>query len=319
MENIKFIINRSEIAAGTRGASLGPESLKVVAWKNENSLFGDYPIVEVPTANHLLNKPVKHQFAKRIEGLIEVYKNVAAEVVTAINENTFPLVLAGDHASAGGTIAGLKAAYPDKRLGVIWVDAHGDLHTPYTTPSGNMHGMPLSTALNDDNLSSKRNDVPNETVQLWEKLKAIGFEGQKVKPEDLIFVGVRDVEDEEISMMNRLNIRNFTVDEVRVNGVANIANENNQLLSQCDLIYISFDVDSMDPIETGNGTGTPVMDGLSIRDAKVLLTELTKNPKLACFEIVEINPCLDDKTNLMAETAFEILSDIINILKEKQN
>ncbi|HLU87839.1 MAG TPA: arginase family protein, partial [Taishania sp.] len=233
MENIKFIINRSEIAAGTRGASLGPESLKVVAWKNENSLFGDYPIVEVPTANHLLNKPVKHQFAKRIEGLIEVYKNVAAEVVTAINENTFPLVLAGDHASAGGTIAGLKAAYPDKRLGVIWVDAHGDLHTPYTTPSGNMHGMPLSTALNDDNLSSKRNDVPNETVQLWEKLKAIGFEGQKVKPEDLIFVGVRDVEDEEISMMNRLNIRNFTVDEVRLNGAANIANEINQLLSQC--------------------------------------------------------------------------------------
>jgi arginase len=317
MENIKFIINRSEITAGTRGSSLGPDAIKVVAWKKENFLFGKYPVEEIDNANHYLNKPVVHQYAKRIEGLIFIFDQISQKVKNTISEDKFPIILAGDHGSAGGTIAGIKAAYPNKRIGVIWVDAHGDLHTPYTTPSGNMHGMPLSTVLNDDNLQVKRNDIPEETKVLWEKLKNIGYSGAKVNPEDLIFVGVRDVEAEEIALMERLNIRNFTVEEIQQKGALIIASQINQLLSNCDLIYVSFDVDSMDPEETSHGTGTPVSNGLTVSETKILLKELVKNPKLACFEIVEVNPCLDEKKNKMAEVAFDVLQEVVTILEDK--
>lgn len=317
MENIKFIINRSEITAGTRGASLGPDSLKVVAWKQGNPLFGKYPVEEIEDANHYLNKPIIHQYAKRIEGLTYIYDQISQTVKSTISQGQFPVILAGDHGSAGGTIAGIKAAYPEKRIGVVWVDAHGDLHTPYTTPSGNMHGMPLSTALGDDNLESRRNDIPEETRILWEKLKNTGYPGGKIRPEDLVFVGVRDVEEEEIALMKRLNIRNFTVEEVKQKGASTIGAEISQLLLACDHIYVSFDVDSMDPDETSHGTGTPVPNGLTVTDTKTLLTTLAADPKLACFEIVEINPCLDEKINKMAETAFELLQEVITVIEQK--
>lgn len=317
MKNIKFIFNRSEITAGTRGASLGPDALKVVAWKKGNELFGKYPFDDVKNINYILNTPVVHQYAKRIEGLISIYEDVSSKVSSTIGNKEFPFVLSGDHGSAGGTIAGIKAAFPDKRLGVIWVDAHGDLHTPYTTPSGNMHGMPLSTVLNDNNIEVQRNNIPEETALLWEKLKSVGFKGAKVKPEDLIFIGVRDVEKEEIALMDRLNIRNFKVEEVKQKGAIVVAEEVIQLLGNCDIIYISFDVDSMDPDETSHGTGTPVPNGLTVDDTQKLLKTLAASPKLVCFEIVEINPCLDEKINKMAETAFDILNELVPIIETK--
>lgn len=316
MKEIKIIINRSEITAGTRGSSLGPDAIRVAAWQQGNLLFGKYPVDEIENANHVLNRPIIHKYAKRIEGLTFIFDQISQKVKNTIAEGHFPLVLAGDHGSAGGTIAGLKATYPDKRIGVIWVDAHGDLHTPYTTPSGNMHGMPLSTALSDDNLEEQRNEIPDETKVLWEKLKNTGYPGAKVRPEDLIFVGVRDVEAEEIALMKRLNIRNFTVEEVKQKGALTVVKEIEQLLSNCDLIYISFDVDSMDPQETSHGTGTPVPNGLTVADTKTLLNELVKNPKLACFELVEVNPCLDEKINKMAEIAFEVLEQVVENIEK---
>ncbi|MCO5260372.1 MAG: arginase [Crocinitomicaceae bacterium] len=317
MKNIKFLFNRSEITAGTRGSSLGPDALKIVAWKQGKTIFGDYPFSDIKTENQLLNIHPKHQFAKRIEGLIAVYKDVSQQIQETIANQQFPLLLSADHGSAGGTIAGIKAAFPDKRLGVIWVDAHGDLHSPYTTPSGNMHGMPLSTALNDNNTECQRNQLPKETSDLWEELKSVGFKGAKVAPEYLIFIGVRDVEEEEIAIMNRLNLRNYTVEEVKDKGAATIVSEINHHLADCDIIYVSFDVDSMDPIETSHGTGTPVPNGLGVAETKAILKGLVANPKLVCFEVVEINPCLDEKTNKMAETAFEILEEVITTIENK--
>lgn len=317
MKNIKLIINRSEITAGTRGASLGPDALKVAAWDKGSDFFAKYPVEEITDQNHFLNAPVKHAFAKRIEGLISIYKNLSTTISTSLNAGDFPIVLAGDHGSAGGTIAAIKQAYPSKRLGVVWVDAHGDLHTPYTTPSGNMHGMPLAVALGTDNLESKRNDIPQETKNLWEELKSIGGNEPKIKPEDLVFVAVRDVEEEEIALMNRLNIRNFAVDEVKEKSASVVAKEIFQLLDACDMIYISFDVDSMDPIETSHGTGTPVENGLFINDTTELLTHLVAHPKLVCFEMVEINPCLDEKKNKMADVAFQVLQAVMTTI-EKQ-
>ena len=129
------------------------------------------------------------------------------------------MVLSGDHSSALGTISGIKKAYPDKRLGVVWIDAHADIHTPYTSPSGNIHGMPLAAALNDDNLDRKINDINLETRQYWDLMKNIGVEGQKIKHEDIVYFGVRDTEEPEEFALEKNNIKNYTVSEMRFRGM----------------------------------------------------------------------------------------------------
>lgn len=310
-KDIHFIINKSELTAGTRGASLGPEALFVAARAVNNRFFNDFNVEELPNYNYLLDQPVEHAFAKRVGGLIQVYSDVSSIVSEKLAKQQFPFLLSGDHGSAGGTIAGIKKAYPTKRLGVIWVDAHGDLHTPFTTPSGNMHGMPLATVLNEDNLACQINDVPKATIDEWNRLKNTGFEGGKIQPEDLIFIAVRDTEAQEDALIERLQIKNYTVAEVEKEGAIQIAQKALEDLKDCDIMYVSFDVDSMDPIHTSFGTGTPVANGLHPNQAKDILNTFCASSKLVCMEFVEINPCLDDKMNRMAEISFSILESIV--------
>lgn len=314
-KEITFVINRSEITAGTRGASLGPDAIFSAARTKNKLFFGEYPLVNVPTFNEMLDQPVVHPFAKRIEGLVKVYDEVSTIVSDQLKQGKFPFVIAGDHGSAGGTIAGIKKAYPNKRLGVVWIDAHGDLHTPYTTPSGNMHGMPLSTALNEDNLQCQINDIDDTTKALWNEVKNCGFEGQKIQANDLVFIAVRDTEPEEDAIIERLAIKNFTVAEVVEEGAAVIAEKTLQRLADCAIIYVSFDVDSMDPKATSYGTGTPVKNGLMPKQAREILNHLAVSPKTICMEFVEVNPCLDEKMNRMGEVAFELIESIANKLK----
>jgi arginase len=305
--NISLIINKSEITAGTRGASLGPEALMTAARKEESDFFSRFPMSEIDNCNSLLDSGIEFKNAKRIKGLIKVFENISNEVHSKLIEGSFPLVLAADHGSAGGTIAGIKKMYPGKRLGVVWIDAHADLHTPYTTPSGNMHGRPLATALNEDNIECQRN-IPNDSVlELWGELKQCGDIAPKINAEDLIFVGVRDAEQEEEAIMERMSIKNFTVEEVRESGAGSIVNQIEDRLSKCDIIYVSFDVDSMDPDMTSYGTGTPVKNGITPLEAEGLLVGMASNPKLKCLEFVEVNPCLDEKINRMAEITFDLV------------
>lgn len=315
-KEIAFIINNSEITAGTRGASLGPAALMQVARTKNETTFGLIPQKNVVDLNHLLDIPTKYPFAKRIDGLKQIYDSCSSHIIDTFQEGKFPLVLAGDHGSAGGTIAGIRKAYPEKRLGVIWIDAHGDLHSPYTTPSGNMHGMPLSTALALDNKACKRNEVDQETASLWDELKNLHEIMPKISPDDLVFIGVRDTEKEEDYILENLGIRNYTVEEVRSKSCTTILSEINEKLNDCDLIYVSFDVDSMDPELTSHGTGTPVPNGLTPQEATELLVHLAQNPKTCCMEIVEINPCLDEKTNKMAEVTYEILKSLLQQLSK---
>jgi arginase len=309
--NIQLIFNKSEITAGTRGASLGPEAIVTAARKKENDFFGRFPITHINDQNFLLDQTTEHQFAKRIDGLVSIYQELNQTISKTLQENKFPFVIASDHGSAGGTIAGIKSAFPSKRLGVVWIDAHGDLHSPYTTPSGNIHGMPLSTALNEDNLPSKSNEVPEKTSALWNELKNIGGITPKIFPQDLIFIAVRDTEQQEDNLIKRFGIKNYTVDEVNEQGEDKIVNSILNQLSTCDMIYISFDVDSMDPKLTSHGTGTPVDNGLSPNQAINIMNQLIQSKKVVCVEVVEVNPCLDEKTNKMAETAFEIIENIV--------
>ncbi|MBL4862687.1 MAG: arginase [Crocinitomicaceae bacterium] len=305
--DIELLTNKSEITAGTRGASLGPEAIMTAARNKGSKFFGEFPIQHVKHMNHLLDEEVKFPHAKRVEGLIEVFSSVNAHVKALLDNRKFPLIIASDHGSAGGTIAGVKAAHPNKRLGVVWIDAHGDLHTPYTTPSGNMHGMPLAVALNEDNIPCKVNDISSDELAMWERLKSEGIEGPNIRPEDLVFISVRDTEDQEDAIIDRLNITNHTVESIREKGKEEILRLTLEQLSDCDIIYVSFDVDSMDPEHTSHGTGTPVDNGLRPDEAEYFLCELAKQDKLVCLEFVEVNPCLDEKTNKMAEVTFDLL------------
>ena len=312
-EKITFLINTSELAAGTRGSSLGPDAIITAARTIDNGFFAPYKINRIEDENHLLDFPVIHPCAKRIQGFSLVCDRVIKNVGEILNTDHFPFILAGDHGSAAATIAGIKKKYPDKRLGVIWIDAHADLHSPYTTPSGNIHGMPLSIALGLDNLESKLNNIDNETDSIWQGLKNMGIPGPKLMPEDLVFISVRDIEPEEKYLIEKFKIRNFSVDEVNSLGPEATVQKVLEKLAHCDLLYVSFDVDSMDPKATSSGTGTPAKNGLMPKQAKELLRGFKKSSKTVCMEFVEVNPCLDEKLNRMAEVAFDILKAVVAV------
>ena len=307
MKKIKLIEVASEVGAGTRGASLGIEAIKIASLNLKSDYFSKYISLVVQNENHVLFGNTDKTSAKNISSIIKVAKRINQSVEQVLQSDTFPIVLAGDHSNAAGTIAGIKSAYPNKRLGVIWIDAHADLHSPYTTPSGNVHGMPLAIALGEDNLDRACNDVPDDIVKQWNELKNTSGTSPNIKHEDLVFIGVRDTEEPENHLINKHNIKSFSVTDTRVKGIEKIINEINEYLQDCDLIYISFDVDSMDCTYVSHGTGTPVPVGFSEYEATQILLQLLQNEKVCCFEITEVNPTLDEKRNLMAETAFRIL------------
>lgn len=312
MRNIKIIEVRSEIGAGTRGASLGVDAIKVAALDFMSSLFVNIPTEVIPDENRLLYEPVESPYAKRIKGIHTMYERVSQSVNETLKSGLFPIVLAGDHSTAGGTIAGIKIAKPKGRLGVIWIDAHADMHTPYTTPSGNMHGMPLAASLGEDNIEHKTHKLDGNTVEWWNKIKNLGKIQPKILPEDIVFIGLRDYEKEEEALLKKYNIKVIPVQEVRKKGVEHIVRQTLLHLSNCEDIYVSFDVDSLDS-SISRGTGTPVSNGLREREAEDILATLMQNHKICCFEITEVNPTLD-KENLMAEIAFNILQRSVNLL-----
>lgn len=305
MKEIKVIEVKSEIGAGTRGASLGVEAIKIASLDAKSDFFRKHDSVEVENVNELLFDGAEHAHAKFIDGVLIMEERVCLEVYETLLDELFPLVIAGDHSTAYGTMAGIKKAFPKKRLGVMWVDAHADFHSPYTTPSGNMHGMPLAMACGFDNLECKVNDPKGETVDYWEQIKNVGIPGAKINPEDIVLISVRDFEKPENYLINKYNINFIETEDVKKLGAEKIAAKALQMLNHCDLIYVSFDVDSMDS-RISSGTGTPVPNGLTVEEAKVLNAELAKSPKVCAWEIVEVNPTLDTE-NRMAESGFEVL------------
>ncbi len=306
MKTIKLIEVKSELGAGTRGASMGPDAIKIAALDFGSSYFKKHKTVEVLNENKLLMEPIVHDYAKRIKGILSVCDKVAKEVSKTITEGkNFPIVLAGDHSTAIGTISGLKIAMPDKRIGIIWIDAHADMHSPYTTSSGNMHGMTLAALLGEDNMTNAVNKPDEETVEHWNQLKNLGGICPKINYTDLCFIALRDFEPQEDHLIKTNKVRIFNLAEIRRKAVERIAIESLNYLDQCDVVYISFDVDSMDS-SISKGTGTPAPQGITEKEAGNLIYYLLRSRKICCLEMVEINPTLD-KENLMAENAFEIL------------
>ncbi|QKJ63195.1 arginase [Flavobacterium sp. M31R6] len=307
---IKIIKNRSDIGAGTRGSDMGIDAIEIAAINKNSDYFNEYEFEDVKTHNESIYDKYRSSVAKRIEHVVEQCTRVNKTVKKSLTNNCFPIVLSGDHSSALGTISGIKAAYPEQTVGVIWIDAHADLHSPYTTPSGNIHGMPLAAVLGDDNLDCQVNDVAKDTQEHWDEMKNIGIDGPKVLAENLIYFGVRDTEEAEDKQIEKLHIRNYKVDEVRYRGLEICVGEALAKLAHCDVLYISFDVDSMDCDLISFGTGTPVSRGFDQYEIIDIINKIIESKKVVCIEVVEVNPLLDTKGNKMAETAFQVLEAI---------
>lgn len=315
MVKVKLVETKSEIAAGTRGASLGVDALKTACLDKGSDYFAIYETVEVENVNDMLFEDFHYEYAKFIDGVLVMEERMCNAVYQTIQEGYFPIVLAGDHSTAAGTISGIKKAYPDKRIGVVWIDAHADLHSPYTTPSGNMHGMPLAMVCGIDNVERKINEPSKEVLKYWEKLKNVGIEGPKVELQDIVFIAIRDTETQEMSLIEQFKVKSFKTEEVKSKGVEKIVKEVMEVLDRCDLVYISFDVDSLDS-RISEGTGTPVPNGLSVQEAIDLNCQLISYKKVCAWEMVEVNPTLDS-LNLMAENAFEVLEATTNQLLQR--
>ena len=225
----------------------------------------------------------------------------------------FPIVVGGDHSIAIGSVSGTKMAFPNERLGVVWIDAHADLHSPWTTPSGNVHGMPLALLMHIEKKGRNRPRV--YTMDTWDHLRKIGVNGPKLLPSDLVFIALRDYEPEEEAIIKEHGIKVIKVSEVRSKGAEAAVAETLAHLSLCSRIHVSFDVDSLDP-SISVGTGTPVPDGLDLDEARMLLSLLCASPKTVTLDVVEINPSLDTN-NAMAEATLSILEPLFPILRAR--
>jgi len=307
---IKLIKNRSDIGAGTRGSDLGIDAIEIAAINSQNDFFNRHLYHDVETLNETIYNKVNYNFAKRIEYVNEQCERVSAAVAQNMMNHYFPIVLSGDHSSALGTISGIKAAFPTKILGVIWLDAHADIHSPFTSPSGNIHGMPLAAALGFDNLECQINEPGEPTKYHWELMKNIGIQGPKITANHLVYFGLRDFEEPEKKLIDKHKIQFYKVEEVRVRGISLCVKEAIEKLNDCDYIYISFDVDSMDADSVSYGTGTPVPIGFFASEIIEFFDTLIETKKICCIEFTEINPLLDNKGNKMAETAFQVLDHI---------
>jgi arginase len=308
---LRLIEAASEIGAGMRGASMGMAALRVAAWKLGSELFGHAEESILRDENDVLYEDDTSPNAHHIDGLIRFESDLAYEVYKYVRNNVFPIVVGGDHSIAIGSVSGTKMAFPDQRVGVIWIDAHADLHSPWTTPSGNVHGMPLALLMHIEKKGRNRPRV--YTMDTWDRLRRIGVSGPKMQPQDLVFIALRDLEPEEEAIIKEHNIKVIRVKDVRERGAKAIVQETLKHLSACDKIHVSFDVDSLDPT-ISVGTGTPVKDGLFLEEARDLLSGLCADAKTATLDVVEINPALD-VNNAMAEATLSILEPLFPILR----
>lgn len=304
--------NPSELGAGTRGASLGPAAVRLADAQRGAKIYNRFETKILKHKNEVLSKPSPHYAAKYVDVIEEVFSENLVAVCDEIDKGNFPLLMSGDHSNALMTIAALRNQAPNKRLGVIWIDAHADLHSPFTSPTGNVHGMPLGACLGEGYMSSEVNEVAPDTAEYWHNLTHLGSERihPKIDPKDLVFVDIRDLEDQEWKDIDDNGIKCYVPARIYNKKMTDVAEACLKYLSHCDHVYVSFDVDSMDP-SVSVGTGTSVPNGLSLKQAKKLLKALWSSEKLSCLEITEINPLLDEQ-NKMAEAVIEIMDELLD-------
>jgi len=299
------ITSNWELGAGKIGSSDGPKRIKSIL----NSVnFSDQCVNHIDVnanfnAKHssstLTGQLSDFNSAKNIVDLIQHASALSSSVEDCIVEGQQPLVLSGDHSNAIGTVSGLCRALGGEHLGVVWIDAHLDLHSPYTTPSGNIHGMSVNALLEDDNLNAAVRSLDDDSKKNWELLKQLKNNKPYncIKPEHLIFIGTRSYETQEWELIQRHNILVITVDEIKANGYDWLIEQIDNRLKNCLYRYVSFDVDSLDS-SIATATGTPENHGLDLETASFLFEKLWNHPQTVSVEITEFNPSLPEPEKL---------------------
>jgi arginase len=215
---------------------------------------------------------------KHLAAVKRVCEEVSDRAATIVSEGMFPIFLGGDHAIAIGTVSGVARSASGDRTGVIWVDAHADFNTPETSPSGNIHGMPLATI----------------TGRGHPELVGIGGPGASVRTEDVIIIGLRSVDVEERNLLREAGVRVYTMKDIDAYGAARVVRSAIKGLSHVDRVHLSLDLDAVDP-EVAPGVGTPVRGGLTYREAHLLMELVDEAGIISSLDVVEVNPILDIK------------------------
>jgi arginase len=267
-----------DLGADRRGVDMGPSAIRYAKLKESLERLGivtnDHGNLVVPVPESASSEM---QMAKYLPIIRAVCGELAALVENVVRDGSFPLVLGGDHSIAMGTLAGVRAAR-GKAPGIIWVDAHGDINTPLTSPSGNVHGMPVHFALENRDVSTER----------------------------MVFIGLRDVDEGEKRTIKELGVKAFTMSDIDRLGMSRVVDEALTVAADGEnSLHVSFDMDGIDPSEAP-GVGTAVKGGISYREAHTLMEAVAASNALGSLEITEINPILD-RENQTAVLAVELI------------
>lgn len=292
--NITIIGFPVDLGAGRRGVDMGPSALRIANIKQRLENLG-YKVNDTGDINIQIaeSQKITNPKLKYLKEILKTSKVLASKVERTLEKGDFPMCIGGDHSMALGTIAGVASFCRKRklRLGVIWIDAHADMNTDETTPSGNIHGMPLAASLGLGN---------KELVNFLEF-------APKVKPENCALIGIRSVDSEERKNIKRLNVPVYTMSDVDKLGIHRIISRVlKHFKEKVDHIHVSFDVDSVDPI-VAPGVGTPVPGGLNYREAHSLMESIAECGCMSSLEIAEVNPILD-QYNKSAEFAAELVA-----------
>jgi arginase len=279
-EKIRIIGVPMDLGASRRGVDMGPSALRVAGLQARLKQLGrqveDAGNVIVPQPEE---QPYGEKNAKYLDEISETCKRVAAMVGEALDKGFLPLVLGGDHSIAAGTVAGTATHFhkESKRIGLIWLDAHGDMNTPETSPSGNVHGMPLASIIGYG---------PGEMT---------GIAGIKpmVEPRNAVLVGIRELDAKERRLIKESGVRVFTMRDIDERGMREVMADAIRLAGDDTAgIAVSLDMDFVDPSDAP-GVGTPVRGGATYREAHLALEMIADSKSMVSFELVEINPVID--------------------------
>jgi len=284
-----------DLGAGRRGIDMGPSAFRIAevakAIRNLGCQVHDLGDIRVPIPETIGEYDRKARFVREIGQACAAIFPLVRDSLAA---GHFPLSLGGDHSLAAGSIAGSAAAMAEigRPLGILWVDAHADMNTPESSPSGNVHGMPLAAVLGNG---------PRELVD-------VGGFSPKVKPEYCAVVGLRNLDEREKELVRQSGVLAYTMKDIDRRGIAAVLEEVLGTLGRGGAaLHLSFDMDAVDP-EISPGVGTPVRGGLSYREAHLLMEMVADTRHLAALDMVEVNPILDRRNSTAALGVELILS-----------
>lgn len=286
-----------DLGADRRGVDMGPSALRIADIDKHIEELGYKVIDDGDIAVKMQEtQEIEDPQLKYLPEIVTSCTKLATSVKSIVDAGDFPLILGGDHSMSIGSIAGIAAHCKEqnKRLGVLWIDAHADMNTPETTPSGNIHGMPLATCLGigDESLTGIFDFTP------------------KIPSDRIVLIGLRSVDPGEKTLIKEKGIKAYSMLEIDRQSIAKVIEETIIYFKakKIDHLHISFDLDSVDP-SIATGVGTPVPGGLSYREVHYIMETIAEQMVVSSFEIAEVNPILDTK-NTSAELAVAIASSL---------